>query len=348
MFLQERRLMNKANLFLVIFIVLLFIPIISIAINALRQEEITLNEDFFKLSISGTPKIDKASWELIVDGLVENQLELTYENITSIPKTSVTATLKCVEGPAGRAVWSGVKLKSILELASVQDGAEEVIFYAADGYSSSLILADATADDIILTYEMNGETLPADHGYPLRVVAPGKAGYKWVKWITHIELVDYDFKGYWESRGWDDDADLATFSDWITHASLLSIGFIFGGLSIISGNKRSGLSKSLQNLPSFINTKFHKYISIIYIGILFCVFIYWADTTYTYRDNLFYSGHGVLAGMVIILHAVGAISGIQKLTKYKITKTVHRNANLFGFILYAGVIFTGLLLAYGI
>jgi hypothetical protein len=235
-----------------------------------------------------------------------------------------------------------------LDLAIILPGANEVVFYAADGYSSSLTLEDATSEDVLLAYEMNSEVLPADHGYPIRLIAPGKAGYKWVKWITHIELVDYDYKGYWESRGWDDEADLTTFSDWVPHASLLSIGFIFGGLSLISGYKRVGLSKSFQKLPSFINAKFHKYVSLIYLGVLFIVFIYWAYTTISYRGDLFYTGHGILAGIVIILHAAGGISGIHRFNKYRSTKIIHRNANLFGFVLYAGVIFTGLTLAYGI
>lgn len=339
--------MDKANLVFIFIIFLLFIPIISVGINTLKSDEITPNDEFFTISITSIPRINGSSWQLLVDGLVDNQLELSYENITSLPKETVTATLKCVEGPAGRATWLGVRLKTLLDLAMVQAGAKEVVFHAADGFSSSLTIDDASVDDVLLAYEMNGETLPVDHGYPLRLVAPGKAGYKWVKWITHIELVDYDYKGYWESRGWDDDADLATVSDWILHASLLSVGFIFGGLALISGYKRSGISKTLKQFPSFINAKFHKYVSIIYLIILFCVFIYWAYTTYLNRGNLFYTGHGILALIVIILHGVGGISGIHKFAKFKSTKSIHRNANFFGFVLYAGVILTGLFLAYG-
>lgn len=339
--------MNKVSLLFIFVVILLFIPSISIAIYSLRQDEITPNDEFFTLSISGTPRINVTSWQLLVDGLVDTPLDLSFENITSFPKTTVIATLKCVEGPAGRAEWSGVKLNYVLDLANVQSGAKEVVFTASDGYSSSLTLDDATAEEVLLAYEMNGEVLPADHGFPIRLVVPGKAGYKWVKWITHIELVDNDYKGYWESRGWDDDADLATFTDWILHSSLLSIGFVFGGLSLISGYKRSGVGKILQKFPAFINDKFHKYISIFYLAILFCVFIYWAYTTFSNRGDLFYSGHGILAGVVIILHAAGGITGIQKLKRYKSTKIVHRNANLFGFVLYAGVILAGLLLAYG-
>jgi hypothetical protein len=339
--------MNKANLIFIFIIFLLFIPTISIAVNALRREEITPNDEFFTLSISGTPEINIDDWKLLVDGLVENELELSYENITSYPSKSVTATLKCVEGPAGRAKWTGVRLKYILDLAVVLGGATEVVFYAEDGYSSSLTLDDATADDVLLAYEMNGEVLPPDHGYPVRLVVPGKYGYKWVKWIKHIDIVGDDFKGYWESRGWDDEADLATYSDWITHASLLSIGFIFGGLSLISGYKRTGLGKLLQNFPAFINARFHQYITIIYLAMLFGIFIYWGYSTYISRGSLFYTAHGILAGIVIILHSIGGISGIQKLRKYRPTKGIHRNANVFGFVLYGGVIFIGLFLAYG-
>ena len=339
--------MNKSKIMLFLIVILLTIPLLSIISISLRHEEITPNDEFFTLSISDTPSIEVDTWRLPVDGLIENELVLTYENITSLPKKSVTATLKCVEGPAGRAKWTGVTIKSILDSASVQAGAKEIIFYAADGYSSSLTLDDATKADVILAYEMNGETLPADHGYPVRLVVPGKAGYKWVKWITHIEVVAYDYKGTWESRGWDDDADITTLSDWFNHATILSIGFIFGGLAIISGFKRAGIGKILKKLPESINAKFHKYVSIIYLGTLIIVFIYWAYTTYLLRGNLFYTGHGLISGLVIILHTIGGITGIKKVRKRNLMNGIHRNSNFFGFILYAGVIATGLLMAYG-
>jgi hypothetical protein len=298
------------------------------------------------VSISDTPDINSDDWELLVNGLVENPMFLSYENITSITSKTETAKLKCVEGPSGTAVWKGVKLKTILEQASPSPVAKEVIFHAADGYTSSLTIDDATAEDVILAYEMNGEPLPADQGYPLRLVVPGKAGYKWVKWIERIEVVDYDYKGYWESRGWDDDAELASYSDWGMHAILLSIGFIFGGLSVISGYKNLSEGKILSKLPKFINRRFHRYISVVYLALLIIVFSYWVYTTFLMRGNIFYSVHGKLALLAIIMSILGGISSFSGIRNKRFGPGFHRNASMFGFILYTGVIAIGLLLAY--
>jgi hypothetical protein len=325
--------------------ILLSIPLFSLIGITLKQDEITPNDEFFTLSISSIPQIDVSTWRLAVTGLVDNQLYLTYDNITSLPNDSEVATLKCVEGPSGTADWRGVKLKSILDSAGLKPNSKEIVFYGADGYSSSLTIEDALQDDVLLAYEMNDKTLPPEHGFPLKLVVPGKAGYKWVKWIERIEVIDYDYKGYWESVGWDDDADLGTLSDWGLHAYLLSIGFIFGGLATISGYRSKGFGKSSLTLPKFINRRFHVITSVLYLLILILIFIYWVYTTLELRGNIFYSGHGKLSLMVIILTIAGGITGLKKLQKFKLIPEIHRNASLFGFILYAGVIFMGLVLA---
>jgi hypothetical protein len=338
--------MKKSSIIFIFLLLLLSIPLFSLIGISLKQDEITPNDEFFTLSIGSIPQIDVQTWQLSVTGLVDNPLYLNYENITSLPNKSEVATLKCVEGPSGTADWKGVKLKNILDEAVIQNNAKEVVFHAADGYSSSLTIEDAMQDDVLLVYEMNGETLPSEHGFPLKLVVPGKAGYKWVKWIERIEIIDYDYKGYWESAGWDDDADLGTLSDWGLHAYVLSIGFIFGGLATISGYRTKGYGKSSFGFPRFINRKFHVVTSVIYLLILLLIFTYWVYTTLELRDNIFYSGHGKLSVMVIILTIVGGITGLKKLQKYHLVSDIHRNASLFGFILYAGVIFMGLVLAY--
>ena len=337
---------NKATIYLITIIILLSVPLLALTGLSLRQDEFTPNDEFFTLSIGAVPNINATTWRLTISGLVGNSTQFTYDEIISFPSKSVTATLKCVEGPSATAKYTGVQLKYVLDLVGVQVGAQEVIFYAADGYSSSLTLEDASADDVILAYEMNGERLPSDQGFPLKLVAPGKAGYKWVKWLERMELVDYDYKGYWESRGWDDDADLGTLSEWGLHAYLLSIGFIFGGLATISGYKISGLGKWLKKLPNYMNRRFHKVTSKLYLLILVFIFIYWVYTTLELRGNIFYSGHGRLSVLVVILTLVGGATGAKGLQKYKLIPDIHRNASLFGFILYAGVIILGLILAY--
>jgi len=337
--------MHRYSIYLIAFVALLTLPLIAVISITLGQDEITENEDFFTLSITGTPDIDIDSWTLSIEGMVEHHLELTYDNITSFQRTEVTATLKCVEGPTDRAEWTGVNVSTILDMAMVEPGAKEIIFYSVDGYSSSLTLDDATSEGVLLAYMMNGETLPADHGYPLRLVAPGKAGYKWVKWIERIEIIDYDYEGYWESRGWDDDADLSTLNEWELHAALLSIGFIFGGVALISGYSLKAIED--WERPSYLNSRFHIGVSIIYLSILVMVFIFWAYTTYTMRGDVFYTGHGAMALMVIALHLVGGITGIPRLHRQTWAKVFHRSLNLFAFTLYFGVILLGLILASG-
>ncbi len=132
-----------------------------------------------------------------------------------LPQVSEVETLECYDNvPGGNligtALWTGVKVRTILEMAHVKDRAVKVLFHTADGYSTSHRIEYVMRDDVILAFKMNGVELPVEHGYPVRLVAPGKYGYKWAKWIVRIEVVDYDKKGYWESRGYSDEADRGT------------------------------------------------------------------------------------------------------------------------------------------
>ncbi|UCH88216.1 MAG: molybdopterin-dependent oxidoreductase [Thermoplasmata archaeon] len=309
------------------------------------SDDITPNDEFFKVSIGPSPEIDIEYWKLKITGLVENPINLTYDNITSFPDTSAVVTLKCVSGPYGTAEWTGVKLNYILNLAGIKPGAKEVIFYAEDGFSSSLTVEDAKADDVILAYVMNGETLPVDHGYPLRLVVPGKYGYKWVKWITEIEVVDYDYKGYWESRGWDDDADITPFSQWWPHAALLSIAAVFGALSTVSGLKFSKHTKFWKKLP--FSRRTITFVTFMYLAILFSVFFFWALSYYLYRGTIFQTNHGLLALAVIILHSIGGITGLAIRKGKERLRIIHLFSNLLGYLLLIGAIITGLILSLG-
>jgi DMSO/TMAO reductase YedYZ molybdopterin-dependent catalytic subunit len=171
--------------------------------------EITPLEDFFVVDLGVKPDIDVAEWHLEVTGLVDAPLFLTYEEILSFPSVTQVTHLQCVmEGFEGTGEWTGVPLRYILEKAHYSQSAVSVVFYAADEYTSSIPLDVALNEDTILAYRMNGVTLPRDHGYPLRLVIPDKLGYKWVKWIVKIELVDYVYEGYWESRGYSNIGDL--------------------------------------------------------------------------------------------------------------------------------------------
>jgi DMSO/TMAO reductase YedYZ molybdopterin-dependent catalytic subunit len=166
-------------------------------------------EQLFTLSILGTQKIDAETWQLEISGLVENPATYTYDDLLNMPQETVYAVLETISNPPGgrligNAVWTGVPLSYVLDQVRPQPSVLEVVFKCADGYSTSITLAEAKEAGVLLCYRVNGETLLPQHGFPVRLVVPGKYGMKWPKWITAVEFVDYDYKGYWERRGWSD------------------------------------------------------------------------------------------------------------------------------------------------
>ncbi|UCE38056.1 MAG: DUF4079 family protein [Thermoplasmata archaeon] len=334
--------MNRGWNIIIILAMVFGIIIAIIAVNISTQSEITPTNEFFVVSISESPKIDVEDWTLRVNGLVENPLNLSYDNITNFPSTSEIVTLQCVAGPSGTANWTGVRLKAVLDMAGILHNAHEVIFYAADGYSSSLTLDYAQNPDVILAYKMNGETLPRDHGYPLRLVAPGKYGYKWVKWITHIEVVDYDYKGYWESRGYDDEADIPAYSNWGAHSIALTVSAYFGSLALISGLNYSNQVEFGKKSQKMFSRKFHFGTSIMYLGILLPVSIHRVFFTIENRGSFPNSSHGYLALAVIILGILNVSTGYLLAKKVEKMRMIHFIVTLFGFLILLGTILTGL------
>ena len=161
-------------------------------------------------ALAGTQVINKDTYTLTVDGLVDKPLTLTYSDLQAYPQVSKLATLPCVEGWSFIAKWTGPELTSILADAGVKPEAKILIFYTADdpsGYTS-LDLSYIRDNDIIIALRLNDITMPTDRGFPFQVVAEGKLGYKWAKWVTRIEVSDNEnFRGYWESRGYSNTAD---------------------------------------------------------------------------------------------------------------------------------------------
>ena len=158
--------------------------------------------------IKGTQYIDRESYRLQVNGLVKNPRNFTYEEIIELPETSKVVDLNCVEGWRYTAKWTGVKMADLLNETGTIDNATTVIFYSADGYSTSLDRDYLLKNNIILTYRLNDVTLPQDRGFPLQLVAESKYGYKWAKWIVRIELSNLPYRGYWEQREYNNTADV--------------------------------------------------------------------------------------------------------------------------------------------
>lgn len=158
-------------------------------------------------AIKGTQFIDKDAYRLRIDGMVERPANLTYDQITNYTPVSKIVPLNCVEGWNFIAKWTGVPLKTLFDETGIVENATTVIFYSTDGYSTSHDLGYLIDNNIMLAYRINDITLPPDRGFPLQLVAEGKYGYKWAKWIDHIELVNASYKGYWESRGYNNKGD---------------------------------------------------------------------------------------------------------------------------------------------
>ena len=166
-------------------------------------------EDIKDVSIKGPQYIDIETYTLEVSGLVNNPKTYTYEQILDHQKYSKVIDINCVLGWDSTTLWEGILIKDLFEEVEVQPQANTVIFYAADDYTTSHSLKYLTENDILLAYKVNNITLTPEIGYPFMLIAENKWGYKWIKWITKIELSDdEDYLGYWESRGYSKEGHL--------------------------------------------------------------------------------------------------------------------------------------------
>ena len=173
-------------------------------------QDLSSINDFRENSIRGPQTINVSSYSLAITGLVNDTIEYTYDDIlNNFQKYQKVTTLNCVEGWSVTILWEGFLLEEILDNAGISPESIVVIFRAYDGYSTSLPLDYIKNQDILLAYKMNNIVLPPERGFPFQLVSESKYGYKWIKWITEIELsTDADFKGYWETRGFSNDADI--------------------------------------------------------------------------------------------------------------------------------------------
>jgi DMSO/TMAO reductase YedYZ molybdopterin-dependent catalytic subunit len=160
-------------------------------------------------SIKGPQKIDTDKYRLEITGQAEKPVSLSYKEILAMSSIKKSVTLHCIEGWSEHLLFKGVRLSDLFKIVRPKKEVLTVIFFAADGYSSSLTYKYIEKKDIILAYEINGKTLDPNRGFPLQVVAESKYGYKWVKWITRIELSDKPYMGYWEKLGYDNEADIS-------------------------------------------------------------------------------------------------------------------------------------------
>jgi DMSO/TMAO reductase YedYZ molybdopterin-dependent catalytic subunit len=173
---------------------------------------LTETDDFYHVSKNfSDPRVDATGWSLIIEGMVNTPLSFTLEQLTQRSTTRKITTLGCISNELnghliGTAEWIGVPLADLLNEAGVQANVVDIKLHAADDYEDSITLERGLDPDTIVVIGMNGEALRDDHGYPARLIVPGIYGMKNVKWLDRIELVDHDFQGYWQTRGWSDPA----------------------------------------------------------------------------------------------------------------------------------------------
>ena len=158
--------------------------------------------------IKGPQKVNSETYRLEITGLVEKPLRLTYREVLALPHIERAITLHCVEGWNEHLLFEGVRLTGLIAMAKPRLGVKTVIFHAVDGDTSSLDYAYVQAKDILLAFKINGRVLDERRGFPFQVAAESKLGYKWVKWVSKIELSDKPYRGYWEQRGYDNAADM--------------------------------------------------------------------------------------------------------------------------------------------
>ncbi|HUA17344.1 MAG TPA: molybdopterin-dependent oxidoreductase, partial [Bryobacteraceae bacterium] len=182
---------------------------------------ITPIDRFFVRCHTYTPTVKLSDWSLKIDGKVDHPQTLTMADLKKLPRVEQVAVLECAGngrqfyephvagtqwafGSVGNGRWTGVRLRDVLQKAGIQGTATELLFDGADTplgkmpkFQRTITRAKALHPDTLLAYQMNGQDLPVEHGFPLRVIAPGWASDSWVKWVRHIEVLDHEFEGFW-------------------------------------------------------------------------------------------------------------------------------------------------------
>jgi DMSO/TMAO reductase YedYZ molybdopterin-dependent catalytic subunit len=209
--------------------------------------ELTPVENFYITTKNFTdPNLDVNQWSLTIKGLVANPMTLSMADIKALPQVKVVHTLECISNTVGGDLignqrWTGVRVADLMKKVRPQSGVVDMIFRAADDYTDSVPISVLMNPDTVLAYEMNGKPLVPKHGYPARLLIPGIFGMKNVKWITQMEAVNYDYKGFWQSQGWSDPAPYLTMSriDYPTGGAVKQKPLYVGGIAF-AGNRGIG------------------------------------------------------------------------------------------------------------
>lgn len=167
-----------------------------------------LIEKWPALHYGSVPDIDISKWTFTISGLVEKERKLNYQELMSLPGVKVFSDIHCVTGWSKLDnLWEGVSTSQIRQLARILPEAEFVMVHSAGGFATNLSLDDFFQPDVLFAIKHNGEPLTPAHGYPLRLVVPRLYFWKSAKWVTGVEFMAEDKRGFWESSGYHNHGD---------------------------------------------------------------------------------------------------------------------------------------------
>ena len=178
--------------------------------------EVTPTKEFYVVSKNLIdPDPNGSTWRLQVSGATERTLTLNYDDMLAMPSQEQYTTMQCISNEVGgqlmgNALWRGVPLSTVLNQAGLKPEAHHVFLRCVDDYSDSIPLDFAMHPQTMLAYQMNGEPLTSKHGFPLRLLTPGKYGMKHPKWIIEIQVMEDEQLGFWQKRGWSQPATMNT------------------------------------------------------------------------------------------------------------------------------------------
>jgi DMSO/TMAO reductase YedYZ molybdopterin-dependent catalytic subunit len=167
-----------------------------------------LTEKWPVLHYGGVPKVDLATWDFRITGLVERPLRLTYRELQQLPRKTVQADVHCVtRWSMLDSTWAGIPVEQIIDLVRLKPEATHVLVHAEQGYTTNLSLEDFLRPENLLADTRNDHTISPEHGWPLRLVVPHLYFWKSAKWVRGFEFLDHDMPGFWEGYGYHNHGD---------------------------------------------------------------------------------------------------------------------------------------------
>ncbi len=170
------------------------------------------------LHYGSVPRVDLASWDFRVHGLVEEPVRWTYQEFLALPQAQVKSDIHCVtRWSRYDNLWQGVSFREVLRRVQVKPEARFAVIHAEQGFTTNLPLSELSQDDVLFAHKHDGRDLTPEHGRPLRLVVPRHYFWKSAKWVRAVELVAADRPGFWEQNGYHNHADPwneERFSDW--------------------------------------------------------------------------------------------------------------------------------------